>query len=361
MSKTAVVPKLSDEQNAAVASVKALLKKGNQVVTLGGFAGVGKTVVAAYLHQTYPEYAVAAYTGKAADVLRRKGLPGATIHSTIYTPRQFDGHLDFVLKNRSEVGCDGFIIDEASMVGTDLFKDLLSFDLPIIAIGDHGQLPPVGEDAGLMKNPNVRLETIHRNAGPIARFAEHLRKGGDARDWKADGRVVSVGLKKDVTPKHRVAADQIICAFNRSRVGLNRTVRRHLGRPEAPVPTDGDRVICLKNDRNYGVFNGQQGKVEEVNHQNGTMLFVPEFGEPIELPYDPRTWNAEKLPQDEGRWRRPGDPVPFDFAYAVTAHKFQGSEDDRILVYEERCQYWEHARWAYTAASRARTNLMWAV
>lgn len=352
------VPKLSKEQRAAVADIRRRVKKGQQVVTLGGYAGVGKTTTVVKLLELYPEFVVCAFTGKAADVLRRKGLPGATIHSTIYRTDFRGGELSFYLKSQAEVGCQGFIVDEASMVSTTLFRDLESFGLPIIAVGDHGQLPPVGEDAGLMLNPDVRLETIHRNAGPIARFAEHLRKGGDAKDWPSGGGV-SVGRAADVTYGHLRTADQIICAFNRTRVGVNRTVRKVLGRPAKDLPVPGDRVICLRNDKEVGIFNGQQGVATRVDKAEREITFQPEFGEAVEVGYHPDAWNAEKTPQMDG-WPTPGVNVPFDFAYCVTAHKFQGSEDDKILVFEERCRHWEHARWAYTAASRAKTRLMWA-
>ena len=56
------------------------------------------------------------------------------------------------------------------------------------------------------------------------------------------------------------------------------------------------------------------------------------------------------------------DP-PFEFAYAygITCHKAQGSEWGKVLVIEERFPFdkEEHARWAYTAATRASDKLVW--
>lgn len=332
----------------------------NHVQTLGGFAGCGKTVCVTRLTDFLPRFAVCAYTGKAADVLRRKGVKAATIHSTIYRPEEDRrGKMVFHLKSQAELGYNGFLIDEASMVSNSILDDLKSFGLPIIAVGDHGQLPPVGEDAGLMKNPDYRLETIHRNAGPIARFAEHLRKGGDARSAPISGDSVHLCPRNWVTTDWLVKSDQVICAFNRTRIGLNRTIRRSLGRTDDDYPTRGDRVICLRNDRIAGTFNGQQGVCGEVNLNAETLEFIPEYGEPVLVYYHPLAWNAEKTPPREPGVS-PGFDVSFDFAYCVTAHKFQGSEANKVIVFEERCDLWEHSRWAYTAASRAKEKIVWA-
>jgi ATP-dependent exoDNAse (exonuclease V) alpha subunit len=350
---------LSPEQQAAADRLVAGVDR-EPVQTLGGYAGTGKTTLVAFLHHKLPEFAVCAFTGKAADVLRRKGLPAATIHGTIYRPVQTARGVQFALKPPDALGATGFIVDEASMVGKDIFRDLRSFGLPIIAVGDHGQLPPVGEDAGLMRDPDVRLETIHRNAGPIAHFAEHLRKGGDAAAWRDTGSGVWVLPAKQIDEGRLSRADQVICAFNRTRVGLNRTIRRKIGRPAGDEPVVGDRVMCLRNDRAANVFNGQQGVVAELNPRAREMVFRPTFGEELAVHYHAAGWNAEKPPKpDEGARPVPGRDVPFDFAYAITAHKSQGDEWAKVVVFEERCGLWEHARWAYTAASRAKEALVW--
>ena len=65
------------------------------------------------------------------------------------------------------------------------FHDLLSFGLPVLFVGDHGQLEPIGTSAGLMADPHVRLETIHRQArgNPILRLATALREGRPTPYW----------------------------------------------------------------------------------------------------------------------------------------------------------------------------------
>jgi exodeoxyribonuclease-5 len=305
------------------------------------------------------DFAVCAYTGKAVDRLKQCGMDAAaTIHSTIYAPSDDESSPDgvrFVPKTKEEIGCKGFIVDEGSMVGKDELAVMQSYRLPIIVFGDHGQLPPVGEDAGLMKEPMYRLETIHRNAGPIARFAEHLRLGKEPKDWPS-GDGVFVAKKKQVTDQHLLNADQVICAFNRTRVGLNKTIRRLLGRPDEPVV--GDRVICLQNDKLAGCFNGQQGTLEVIEPLKDMLIFKPRWGYRLTVGYHPQAWNSEKPPKRE-RWTEPGRLIPFDYAYAVTCHKAQGDEFPALIVFEERCDLWEHKRWCYTAASRAKEKILW--
>lgn len=314
---------LTDEQRHVCRSILDGVRAGKPVQTLGGYAGTGKTTVAAHLNRELLGFAVCAFTGKAADILRRKGMSAETIHSTIYVPEKDPDREDgvkFRLRFNWELPYRGFLVDEASMVAAGLFDDLQSFGKPIIAIGDHGQLPPVGDDAGLMASPDYRLETIHRNAGPIARFAEHLRKGGEAADWpNPSGPGVWVVGKRQMTEDRLTAADQVICAFNSTRVNVNRQIRNKLGR-RSPYPEPGDRVICLRNCRELAVFNGQQGTAKEIDQSHGDIMFAPTYGYPVWVNADPAGWNSPKTPP-RPRGARPGESIPFDFAYCVTAHK----------------------------------------
>ena len=174
--------KLTEEQGQIVDEI---LSFPRQVQTLGGYAGTGKTFCVSYLHRKLDNYAVCAFTGKASNVLRKRGIGVAqTIHKTIYAPMLDErgkiilddyGRPIFDLKKHLEY--DGLIVDEASMVNDVIYEDLLSFGVPLIFVGDHGQLEPVGCDVNLMKSPDYRLEEIHRNAGEIAWFADHIRQG----------------------------------------------------------------------------------------------------------------------------------------------------------------------------------------
>lgn len=333
-----------------------------QVQTLGGYAGTGKTTIVKSLVRAFSAknegWAIMAFTGKATNILRRKGIPHArTIHSMIYHPITF---VDPVTNEETTEwervsfidDCCGFLIDEGSMVSEEIHNDLVSFGLPIIYIGDHGQLEPINSDFNIMANPMYRLEKVHRNAGEIAHFAEHLRKGGRAGDFNGTKQVQVVGASA-VEDRHLAATNQIICAYNKTRVKLNNRVREHLGRQYQYVAV-GDKIMCLRNNRRLGLFNGMQGVVQKVRKKD-RFDFISDDGVFFEgIHYDPECFGQEKK-----TFKHSQSAHPFDYAYAITAHKAQGDEWPNVIVYEQECEKWDHKRWAYTAASRARSGLLW--
>src|SRR5262249_34437968 len=125
---------------------------------------------------------------KAAHVLRGKGIDASTIHSLIYKPGDEDDKGNVKWIKADGLDCHGVIVDEASMVSEEIHNDLRSFGLPLIFVGDHGQLPPVqrsdGRASNLMDRPALTLQKVHRNAGEIAHFAEFIRQGNRAADWQ---------------------------------------------------------------------------------------------------------------------------------------------------------------------------------
>jgi exodeoxyribonuclease-5 len=349
---------LSAEQEFVIQEV---LKFKNPIAKVGGFAGTGKTFLIKHLVEKYlPQFAVCAFTGKAAQMLRKKGISEAsTIHSLIYTPL-LDGAGHIVLdKNGSPIfilsptlGHEGIIIDEASMVSKEIYEDLCSFGIPLIFVGDHGQLEPVGEGTNLMQHPDYILETIHRNAGEIAYFAEFIRKGFRPAAFPTSGKIKFVGRYN--VDKHLDLPDQIICAYNKTRVGINEKVRQNKGFvPNSPMV--GDRVMCLRNDKKKFLFNGMQGEIVHLYKKpKNKMSFLSE-GVQHEVLFDQGQFNREKYDFDGDR----DAPAPFDYAYCITAHKSQGDEWNKVMVLEQKCQHWDHRRWAYTAASRAKEMVIW--
>jgi exodeoxyribonuclease-5 len=316
---------------------------------------------------------VCAFTGKAAHVLRSKGVERAqTIHSLIYRPEEVvtavprscpDGTTAFTtatrvvyhLRDELDAGVDGVLVDEASMVSGKLHADLCSFGLPLVFVGDHGQLEPVGDDPGLMRAPDFKLETVHRNANEIAHFAGHVRRGNWASSWR---HVAGAGERVRFFEPGRVVdhmrrADQTIVAFNARRVGLNAAYRAEaLGRV-GDRPEVGDRLIVLRNTRRLRIFNGQQ--VTALDVASGTMRVRTDDDRVLSLDYTGAAFNKARPDIDPS----PDGPVPLDFAYAVTAHKAQGSEWGTGVVVEQWCPHWEHQRWAYTAATRFRDRVYW--
>ena len=344
---------LTDQQKKALYYLVQGVREENKVEqTLGGYAGTGKTTLIRYLLHFFQDFGVAAYTGKAANVLRRKGMSlASTIHSLIYKPYFDNGQVYFDLAE--SLPYKGVIVDESSMVSEEIYYDLKSFGMPLIFVGDHGQLEPVNSKFNLMAKPEIKLEEIHRNAGDIAKFAEHIRKGKTAQSYSTEGKIE---FKRRASIEYLMDADQVICAYNVTRVKTNANIRAELGH-EGTLNV-GERVMCLRNNKRKGLFNGMQGKVVRLYEDNLRRKYMDfeHDGEVIqEVWYDAKVFGQEKPEFDHGR----DTPNPFDYAYCITAHKAQGDEWEKVMVIEQKCKNWDHRRWAYTAASRAKEKLIW--
>lgn len=373
----------SDQQDVVDAILKDIDHK--HVQTVGGLAGTGKTVVAAHLFERLAvdrEVNVLAPTGKAVDVLRQNGLPAArTIHEAIYTLSSqstsdhtivaqdgtektvtwVDG-LEFRRKGRLKAGV--ILVDEASMVGADTVRDLKRLGLPIVAVGDHGQLPPVDQKGGWLERPDYVLETIHRNAGPIAHFAAHLRKGGAPRSFECGDTDAVDFVDRAGASDLYTAVDQIICGMNTTRVKVNAAVRAERGLTGDVCV--GDRLISLRNSRGAKLCNGTQ--VEVVSVAAGHLTFRlrgggTNGGALLARSYHPDQFGLPKpIATDLGDYRH-----PFDYGYCVTGHKAQGSEWGTVLVLDESLRFkWSGGedmvrRWRYTAATRAKNKLIWSM
>lgn len=332
----------------------------NQCITLGGYAGTGKStiirVIAEVLGSKGLSFFPCAYTGKAANILRKKKIEASTIHSCIYRPFQdSDGETFWKLVDKESLlrEVDGFIVDEASMVSKEIHEDLMSFGVPIIYVGDHGQLEPIGTDFNLMKDPDFRLETVHRNAGEIAYFAEHLRKGRNPLLFDSS-KNVQVVQSSAVEDRHLNMFDQVICAYNRTRVEINNRARadKNLGHAYVSI---GEKIICLRNNKVKKLFNGMQGTVLKVKN-NYKMDLVSDGDYFEDISYDPDQFGRETYCF---KFSDSDSTNPFDYAYCITCHKAQGDQFNNLIVYEQKCSKWSHSRWSYTAASRAVKNLVW--
>lgn len=348
--------RLTDEQKSAI---KYILKKikTDQVVKLGGYAGTGKSTIIRVLKQYLPRFSVCAYTGKAANVLRKKKVgETSTIHSLIYRGLpQKDGTIIWQLIDKYELDCEGFIIDEASMVSEEIYLDLLSFGKPIICIGDHGQLEPIGTSFNLMATPDVKLEQIHRNANEIAYFANHLRNGYTPQSFHAEKQVQIIDFNL-IEDKHLANTDQVICAFNKTRVDINERVRRHLKINFAYI-AKGEKIMCLRNNKFLKLFNGLQGIVTEV-HKDDSFSFISDDKELYErISYNPNVFG--QVAYDWTTDREEEYKNPFDYAYGITGHKSQGDEWGNVIVVAQRNDKWDSSKWNYTVASRAKYGLIW--
>lgn len=351
---------LTVEQKDALKSIVSNLDK-DQYQTLGGYAGTGKSTISKVLMDVFERkklfFSAGAYTGKAANVLRKKGLEANTIHSLIYKPIKDANTNEVYWEKASKYdiissGINGFLIDEASMVSREIHEDLMSYELPIIYIGDHGQLEPIGTGFNLMKNPMYKLEEIHRNAGEIAHFAHHLRQGKFATDFVGKSKVQVLTNEKSLEDKHLASVDQVICAFNKTRVQLNERVRKERNIQYTYI-AKGEKIICLRNNRRQGLFNGMQCVVTRVR-KNDRFDFTSDNTHFENIKYDPDQFGKLTNENDYSQ-----EVNLFDYAYAITAHKAQGDEFGSVIAYEQRCNNWDHVRWSYTVASRAKSSIIW--
>ena len=356
----------SPQQEAALAAVSVWLKRGEpQVFRLFGYAGTGKTTLARQLAADIDgDVCFAAFTGKAALVLRAKGCSNArTIHSTIYRLRESEAdEPTFVLNHDSPAaGAALIVIDECSMVDEDLGRDLLSFGRPVLVLGDPAQLPPVkGGGFFTEAEPDIMLTEVHRQAAdnPIIRLSMLAREGTRiGLGAYGESRVIRRG-EIDATMVQR--ADQVLVGMNRTRRGYTSRLRELAGRT-GPYPEAEEKLVCLRNDKRKGLLNGGLWLVKNVAAERAGKLrygIAPEDEpkrKPMRIAVRPEyfTHGEESVPQ---AFRRNSDA--FDYGYVLTVHKAQGSQWDELVLFDESGAFREHRdRWLYTGITRAAKRL----
>ncbi|MEP0942572.1 MAG: ATP-dependent RecD-like DNA helicase [Rhizobiaceae bacterium] len=363
----------STEQDAALVAVSDWLKQGfPQVFRLFGYAGTGKTTLARYLAEGVDgDVLFAAFTGKAAMVLRSRGAKKAsTIHSLIYRPRGEELVEDedtgksamtplFTLNRQSPVASASLIvIDECSMVDEDLGRDLLSFGTPVLVLGDPGQLPPVSGGGFFTDHePDVLLESIHRQArdNPIIDLAQMVREG-ETLPYGEFGNS-SVIHRSDVDQAEVLKADQVLVGTNKTRRRYNQRLR-DLNEFQGPLPAAGDKLVALRNDPAKGLLNGSLWQVTSApNSAKAFMnLLISSEDDGMErMSAKIRVLKAAfENPEEEVPWQMKRRYDDFDYGYALTVHKAQGSQWDNVYLFDESWAFREHSqRWLYTAITRA--------
>jgi ATP-dependent exoDNAse (exonuclease V) alpha subunit len=344
---------LTDEQTIAVDAFAPVFAGRARRRSIGGYAGTGKTTVVKAIIDRYgaENIAVCTPTGKAAHVLRAKGVDAITLHSLIYLPRKSrNGDLQFVL--RSGRPAEVVIVDEASMLSARLVNDLESKIRHVLYVGDHGQLEPIGDDPGIMRRPDVCLEQIHRQAegSPIIQFAHHVRQGYLPASFGPEAHVTGLDEVNDI-----LDFDIILCGYNDTRRKCNEWVRKHRGFT-TKLPSIGEAVICLRNDRETQVWNGMTATVTRVDPARCVFDVDTDDGPRRGLRFDPAQFGA--LTTLDYEKARKGTTL-WDWGYCITAHRSQGSSWQRVAVVEEIAASWSAARWRYTAATRAAKELRW--
>lgn len=384
---TATMIELTQEQKVIHDSVLDFVKEKKPELRIGGYAGTGKTTLiaatVAALREKNKDIKIAfcCFTGKAAYVLRTKlGAAGVltgdddeyvgTIHGLMYEPVVVK-QVIVKWRRRPSIEADLIVVDEANMVGEQIWKDLKQYKIPIIAVGDHGQLPPVGGTFNLMEQPDHTLIKIHRQAegNPIIQISKMAREEGriPAGDWwGVAGEYVSrrgysiTGLVNGIKDFENTL---FLCGRNATRQRINAAVRERRGF-KGPSPLKDERMICLRNNREEGIFNGMGGTLLKIEPAGPHHYDVS-----IKMD-DDTTFKGYVLKEQFGaqqtfREHPKLDPMElkdlFDWGYCLTVHKSQGSEAENVVLFEERFSQstdedWR--RWLYTGVTRARKRLL---
>lgn len=396
---------------------------------LSGYAGTGKTTIMRHLLESKSDVTCATMTGKAMNVLKRKlgDLPGVqcrTIHNLLYKPiskfaqeliderkqlaqelqtetrttyqekmlkRIHDidtklDRLDFARKEPGEESQGGLIVvDEASMLPNHVLADLADLGRPILLVGDDMQLEPVNGKSVLGElGVDARLTEVHRQAldNPILALATAIREGNAAevRAWP------KLNFSADMAAR----ADKVLCYTNRTRHHINRKLREANGFT-GMFPVVGDKLMCVYNVRGYSMINGGEAICERdftteeteygiigkgaVNYEgtvyprdeDETLSFSLENFAAHYL--DPRKVAADRAAMDQYTINKQeaGDTMRyFDYGYACTVHKAQGSEYEKVMIVDDA--QWlakkpggmqQRQRWLYTAVTRAQDKLAW--
>lgn len=359
--------KWSPQQNQALSAIQKWLfdKKSKQTFYLAGFAGTGKSTLAKHIGENINgDVLYGAFTGKAALVLRNKGCDNAsTIHSMIYRAEEDkEGRPIFKLNRSSNVrNAKIVIIDECSMVSNDLGSDLESFGTKILVLGDPAQLPPVS-GAGYFTNnePDFFLTEIHRQAldNPIIRLSMDVREGKKLQYGKYDeSRIIR---KSQIDADAILHTDQLIVGKNATRVKFNQNIREMQSK-DMSNPVVGDKVICLKNNKELGLLNGGIWEIISpsilVKDHYKFKVETNDYGEQTQqnVRVHKDFFNGDESLID---WKIKKNSDEFTYAYAITCHKSQGSQWENVTVFDESFVFRDQAkRWLYTATTRASSRL----
>ena len=358
-------------------------KNQQPYTVIAGYAGTGKTTLARYIvealgvHET--QVANIAYTGKASLVLKNKGLPNCmTAHKLLYFSRELpNGEFEFKPRKCLEYDFKLIIVDEVSMLPEDMWLLLLSHKVHVIALGDPEQLPPVDGVSTILDNPHVFLDEIVRQAldNPIIKLSMDIREGkpliyGGPREARImPYEKVSKGLL--------LGADIVICGVNRTRHALNQKMRElKWGDAYKDNPMNGDKVLCLKNqwttlsDTEDSLINGAIGTLNNIQFSDdkklGTKMTADFLSDTnglfskLNMDYKLITTGESTVNQYNYRnFTKRERPMEFSYGYAITCHKSEGSEYEKVLVYDEPFGDADmKRRWRYTAVTRATKQLV---
>ena len=382
-------------------------KNREPYTVIAGFAGTGKSTLVSHIVEALNispgDVCYVAFTGKASLVLREKGCENAmTAHKLLYHSKEKpDGTFEHKPRKYLEFNYRLIVVDEVSMIPVDMWDLLLSHGVHVIALGDPGQLPPIDGESELLKHPHVFLDEVVRQAqdSEIIRLSMDIREGISLKPYK--GKEVVIISKDQLNDFYYSGADQIIAAKNITRNDINWRCRKiKFGNDVPRYPIDGEKAICLKNywnvlsnsvstlnlndvdiwdleetfdgitDGGDPLINGMIGELSNIKFTHN----VSKYGDIMEADFsigdknkfsklfmDYKLFAESQQTINSDNWkefRGMAKPMLFDYAYCITCHKSQGSEFDKVLVFNEYMKSTDHKRWLYTAATRAKKKLI---
>lgn len=388
---------LTKKQEEGLKTAVARHRAGEKYTVIAGYAGTGKSTLVRYIIDALDieedRVCHCAFTGKAAEVLKKKGNKNvATLHRLLYEhiPRPAGG---FFRKPKPFIDYDVIVVDEVSMAPKSLMELLFKHQVYVICLGDPFQLPPIDkdEDNHLLDNPHIFLDEIMRQEedSEIIQLTMKIRNQ-EPIDY-FNGNEVKIIPYSALNTGVLQWGDQILTATNAKRQAINNQMRALQGRTGEPV--DGDKIICLRNYWDDSSLNGDaliNGTIGILQNSFQTWREIPRFVQSDIRKFDvlvgdlvvPETNDVYQMTEMDRQmiitgekccdWRlsyklgklRPkyGEIVPkeFTYAYAITTHKSQGSEWPKVVVLEEKFPFdkTEHARWLYTACTRSSEKLV---
>lgn len=384
---------LSRDQNVALSRIGRWIDGSDKFFVLDGPAGSGKTELARRIGDGMNTI-FCSLTGKAANVLRSRGMDASTLHRSLYRPTEKSrDHLNSLLSGlitlekqtmtpeihkkitslRAQINeerrrtrspswsvpeeapikeAELVVIDEYSMLDARIVEDLHRHAQKVLFLGDPFQLPPVKGVCPLAGRANYTLTEVHRQAleSPILRAVTAIRQGGklppssknDFGEWEY------VKRQQTSWAEHFSIADQLIVARNQTRGKFNARFRNMLGFRD--LIEDGERIIFGKNNHDLEIYNGTTARVMRAAADSGlvSMEVVLDDGrnEFVDV------WDGVFRGEEAGD--APREALIADYGYAITCHKAQGSEYNHVAVWNEGLGGVDIRRWMYTAASRAK-------
>lgn len=394
--------KLTEGQEKALQMVRKLVvTQGRDPVVgvLKGYAGTGKSTMLRVVSETVGDSTIVTPTGKAAvRVTEATGLPASTIHRWLYKPKRAtrNGPVEWALKNAEELTRPKsglVIIDEASMLDEQVWEHLheacQTIQCNILLVGDAFQLPPVAKNRDRAEPFSVlgpafktdfecTLTEVLRQAleSPIIRASMKLREG----DWmSAIFDLPRVSSENLLAFADQIIADRgvVIVHKNESRFKVNAEIRRLRQYPEELSP--GEPLLVIQNNYELQRFNGEVirfdgwdyiGPERDVADPWTHEAYKTAFGRAVvegdqvlmavkQLYGHLETYSKKHLEEAAKRYvtsEKEGIFLHANFGYALSCHKAQGSEWDRVLVVLEKSinlSSYEGLRWAYTGVTRA--------